>query len=303
MSPAIRLGDRGKRALDAPPAEPINRLDHARLRVGKVDTRAVWSKGKGAPAVLLHGWLDNADTWLELLDELAGRGAPAIAYDQPGFGVAPPLDPKGDVLDELTDFAEDAVRTVAARSRKKVVVCGNSLGGWVALRLAERRDVPIAGLVLLGPAGVRMAPLFFTADRIPAVAQIISVPAPVPETMVRSIAGRLYRSLAFGEPAAMEQAVIDRFTRFTTDRAVLRERIDYAKRIRKDLKVPFDPELIKVPVTAFWGERDRLCPADGADDFAIVFPQASIEILPGIGHTPQIECPEVVADAIAELAQ
>ena len=236
-----------------------------------------------------------------MLDELAGRRSPAIAYDQPGFGVAPPLDRDGDVLDQLADFAEDAVRAAAARSRRKVVVCGNSLGGWVALRLAERRDLPLAGLVPSGPAGIRMAPLFFTADRIPAVAQIISVPAPVPETMVRSIAGRLYRSLAFGDPATMEQAVIDRFTRFTTDRAVIRERLTYAKRIRKDLKVPFDPELIEVPVTAFWGERDRLCPAAGADDFAIVLPHAKVEILPDVGHTPQIECPEVVADAIAEL--
>jgi pimeloyl-ACP methyl ester carboxylesterase len=302
MSPAIRLGDREGRALDAPPAAPINRLDHARVNIGGIDTRAVWSHGKGTPAVLLHGWLDNADTWLELLDELADRRAPAIAYDKPGFGVAPPLDPAGDVLDQLTDFAEDAVRAVAARSGRKVVVCGNSLGGWVALRLAERSGVPLAGVLLLGPAGIRMAPLFFTADRIPAVAQIISVPAPVPEAMVRSIAGRFYRSLAFGDPAAMDQAVIDRFTRFTTNRAVLRERLNYAKRIRKDLKEPFDPERIEVPVTALWGERDRLCPAAGADDFSIVLPHADVEILPGVGHTPQIECPEVVADAIAALA-
>jgi pimeloyl-ACP methyl ester carboxylesterase len=303
MSPAIRLGDPDGRQLDAPPAEPINRLDRGRVSVGGIETRAVWSGGKGTPSILLHGWMDNADTWLEVLDVLAERTAPAVAYDQPGFGVAPPLHPAGDVLDQLTDFAEDAVGELAARSRRDVVVCGNSLGGWVALRLAERRGVPLAGVVLLGPAGIRMAPFFFTADSIPAVAQIISMPAPVPETMVRSISGRLYRALAFGDPAAMEQPIIDRFTRFMTDRAVIRERIDYAKRIRGDLRHPFDSDRIEVPVTCLWGERDRLCPVAGAEVLAEILPQARVEVLEGIGHTPQIECPELVADAIGELAR
>ena len=50
---------------------------------------------------------------------------------------------------------------------RKVVVAGNSLGGWAALRLAERGDLPLAGIVPIGPAGIRMAPAFFTLDRVP----------------------------------------------------------------------------------------------------------------------------------------
>ena len=146
-----------------------------------------------------------------------------------------------------------------------------------------------------------MAPLFFTVDRIPAVSRIISLPAPVPAAVVRGVAGRIYRQLAFGDPAAMDQAIVDRFTRFTSDRAVLRERIDYAKRLRGDLADPFDAERIRAPVIALWGDRDRLCPPSGADRFAELLPHARIEMLEGIGHCPQIECPDVVADAIESL--
>ena len=136
------------------------------MTVGGIETRATWSNGRGDPTVLLHGWMDNADTWLEVLDLLAARELPAIAYDQPGFGVAPPLD-GGSVLDQLVDFAARAVLHAAEQSGGPVIVAGNSLGGWTALRLAEHDDLPIAGVVAMAPAGVRMAPLFFTDGRDP----------------------------------------------------------------------------------------------------------------------------------------
>jgi pimeloyl-ACP methyl ester carboxylesterase len=302
MSPAIRLGDREGPRREADPPEPINRLRRRRVTVGGIETRAVWAHGEGISAVLLHGWMDNSDTWLEVLDLLAARRIAAIAYDQPGFGVAPPLDPDAEVLDQLVDFGARSVLRAAERSGKPVVLVGNSLGGWTALRLAQHEDLPIAGVVAIGPAGIRMAPLFFTVDRIPAVSQLISLPAPVPEGVVRSVAGGLYRRLAFGDPAGVDQAVVDRFTRFTNDRTVIRTRIDYAKRVRSQLADPFDPDRIRAPVTVLWGDRDRLCIPGGAEDLAQLLPHARIEMLPGIGHTPQIECPNVVADAIEALA-
>ena len=95
-------------------------------------------------------------------------GRPGIAYDLPGFGTAPPLEPSS-VLDQLVDFAAAAVRDAAEESGRDVVLAGNSLGGWVALRARRARDLPLAGIVPIAPAGIEMAPFFFTADRIPVV--------------------------------------------------------------------------------------------------------------------------------------
>jgi hypothetical protein len=72
----------------------------------------------------------------------------------------------------------------------------------VALRLATRGGLPLAGVVPISPAGIRMAPLFFTMDRITAVRRIIGLPAPMPPAAVRTVVGRLYRTLGFGDPAA-----------------------------------------------------------------------------------------------------
>ena len=50
----------------------------------------------------------------------------------------------GSVLDQLVDFAAAAVEAAAEASGREVVVAGNSLGGWVALRLAAAAR-PAAG--------------------------------------------------------------------------------------------------------------------------------------------------------------
>lgn len=298
--PTIRLGGESEPFADGRGGGRTARLRSREVQVGAIETRAVSSGGDGPPTVLLHGWLDNADTWMTVLDRLSVAGRPAVAYDLPGFGTAPPLG-SGSVLNQLVDFAADAVDLAAERSGEPVIVAGNSLGGWVALRLAQDPDLPIAGVVPIGPAGIQMAPAFFTLDRIPAVSRIIGMPAPVPPAVVRSVAGSLYRRLAFAEPAAVDQAVVDRFTRFHVERGVIRERLEYAKRLRPELDQPFDGSAIKVPVTVIWGEADRLCVPSGAAQLAEAVPHASIRMLPGVGHTPQVEAPQVVIEAIGEL--
>ncbi len=95
---------------------------------------------------------------------------------------------------------------------------------------------------------------------------------------------------------------MDRFTRYNVDRPVIKQRIDYAKRLREDLDNPFDAEAIQIPVTVIWGDRDRLCVPAGARTSAAVLPHAKIVMLEGVGHTPQVEAPHVVVEAIEEIA-
>ncbi len=203
------------------------------------------------------------------------------------------------MLDQLVEFAGAAVERAAEESGRKVVLVGNSLGGWVALRAAGQLDLPLAGVVPIGPAGIDMAPFFFTADRIPVISRLISLPAPVPAAVVKSVVGRFYRTLAYAEPNRVDQVVVDRFTRQNLDRAEVSRRIGYAKRIRSHLADPVRRGQIDCPVTVIWGERDRLCMPKGAARLAELLPQARIEMLEGVGHTPQIEAPDVVVAAIA----
>jgi len=116
------------------------------------------------------------------------------------------------------------------------------------------------------------------------------------------VAGRLYRTLAFADPDAVDRAVVDRFTRFHVERTVIRERIDYAKRLRPELDEPFSADRIKLPVCVIWGDRDRLCDPAGARELAEALPHARVRVVEGVGHTPQIEAPDVVVEEIRALA-
>jgi pimeloyl-ACP methyl ester carboxylesterase len=148
-----------------------------------------------------------------------------------------------------------------------------------------------------------MSPAFFTLDRIPAVSRVIGLPAPMPPAVVRSIAGSLYRRLAFADPAAVDQTVVDHFTQFHTERTVIRDRLEYAKRLRAELDDAFDPAAINVPVTVIWGEADRLCMPAGAAELGELVPHADVRMIPNVGHTPQVEAPNLVVEAIVELCE
>jgi pimeloyl-ACP methyl ester carboxylesterase len=109
------------------------------------------------PLILLHGFSDSADCWRPTLAALARRGRRAIALDLPGFGQAARLDRESSVLPQLDAFAAAAIEREAERFGGAVIVAGNSLGGCVALRAAEREDLPIGGIIPVAPAGLGMA--------------------------------------------------------------------------------------------------------------------------------------------------
>lgn len=135
-----------------------------RLELGGYETRALELEGDGPPLLLLHGYSDSADTWRLLLDHLGRADRRAIALDLPGFGTADRLDEREPILPQLDRFASAAVEWL---DEAGTVVCGNSLGGCLALRLAEREDLGLAGVVPVAPAGLEMARWFAVIERDP----------------------------------------------------------------------------------------------------------------------------------------
>jgi pimeloyl-ACP methyl ester carboxylesterase len=55
---------------------------------------------------------------------------------------------------------------------------------------------------------------------------------------------------------------------------------------------------MKVPVTILWGDRDTVTPLEQANDLKSLLPRATLTILPGLGHIPQIEDPAAFNDAL-----
>ena len=102
--------------------------------------------GSGPPLVLIHGVTDTWSTWNLVIPDLE-KQFEVLAVTMPGHAGGPAINGEftADTLPAGIEAAMDEVGFVSAH------VAGNSLGGWVALRVAERgRALSVTGLAPVG---------------------------------------------------------------------------------------------------------------------------------------------------------
>ena len=102
-------------------------------------TLHVESDGRGRDLYLLHGWGSHGGAWSESVELLRPRFC-VHAVDLPGHGRS------GTHLPERFDDAAEAVAAIIAPG---AAVCGWSLGGLLAQRIAQRHPGRIAALALV----------------------------------------------------------------------------------------------------------------------------------------------------------
>jgi pimeloyl-ACP methyl ester carboxylesterase len=264
-----------------------------RLRIAGHGVRALELDGEGPPLLLLHGWSDSADTWRPLLDRLRRQGRRAVALDLPGYGSATHLDPDQGVLPQLDRFARAAVAEFGGP--EPIVVAGNSLGGCVALRLAEETELPLAGVIPIAPAGFDMAGWLLAIESERLIRLLLASPLPVPEAIVRGAVGQVYRQLAFARPSRVDGRVVSSFTSHISSRTDLTRILASGRRLRAELRDCFRLERIACPVLVIWGDQDRMVFASGAERILREVPGAQLEVIEHCGHCPQLEAPDRLA--------
>ena len=266
-----------------------------RLELAGYDTRALELEGDGPPVILLHGFSDSADTWRLALDRLARVERRAVALDLPGFGSADALSDEP-VLPQLDAFAQAAVEQFAPRG--EAIVAGNSLGGCVAMRLAERTE--LAGIVPVAPAGLDMARWFVLLERDPLIRALLASPVPLPGPLVRGVVGEAYRRFAFRHPGRLDRKISRTFAGHFRDRATVRAIHATAQRLLPELRDPFRLERIGCPVLLVWGRHDLLVFQTGADRVIDSVEKARLEVIEDCGHCPQVERAERFCDLLLE---
>lgn len=88
--------------------------------------------GSGTPVVLLHGFLGSAEMWNAYLQEL-GRSHLVLAPDLLGHGKTPCLG----YVHSMEEMAEAVLAVMDQEGVDQAAVIGHSMGGYVALALAE----------------------------------------------------------------------------------------------------------------------------------------------------------------------
>lgn len=237
--------------------------------------------GKGAPLLFLHG-VQGLPAKCAALEALAQRFE-VLAPDHPGFGQSDAPDWVDDVAD-LAFFYLDLLDTLALEG---VHVVGASLGGWIAMEIAIRSSARLESLTLADAAGIRVA-------GVPRGDMFIANPA------------ELHKLLFAGEDAAAAwfaqwQGSPEGLAAYDKNRHAA-AKYTWQPRL-------YDPRLekwlhrIKLPTQILWGAEDRLIPPAHAEALAALIAGAAITILPGSGHMPEIERPELFVDTVARFIE
>jgi pimeloyl-ACP methyl ester carboxylesterase len=253
--------------------------------------------GQGEPAVLfVHGLGAQWQVWLTALPSVADRMR-AIAVDLPGFGRSEAA--SGAV--SMRGYAELLERFCERLGLDRLIVVGNSMGGFIAAELALIAPRLVAGLVLIDAAG--MVPTQFERARaIPFLHAMVLLGARVGAAS-RKIAARP------GLRKAALNLVIHDPARLPADLTYKALLAPPGPSTRDALAASFSylshewgEELRRIgcPTLIVWGEGDTLIPVRHAWEYAERIPHARVLTIPGAGHLPMIEQPERFDSALLE---
>jgi pimeloyl-ACP methyl ester carboxylesterase len=264
----------------------------------------------GTPIVFVHGLGGSHLNWCLIGPELAA-GRRAVALDLYGFGLTPGTRATSNVHHNamlLNRFVRDVTGT-------PVILAGNSMGGLISIMHASAVPETVAGMVLIDPA---LPPPRQVPDR-RVRSQFLMYALPgLGELYVRSVQSRQPPQLAvqrvielcFADPSRADPAMLTASIALATERrgqgsrandeaflAASRSLMRVVGRRRRYQEMMAS---VRVPVLLLGGEADRLVPVAAMRQAAARNPGWDTVILPGVGHTPQLEVPDAVTGKLAD---
>jgi pimeloyl-ACP methyl ester carboxylesterase len=248
-------------------------------RVFHYDVRG---EGKGPPIVLVHGLGGSANGFSRVLLGLAKRYSRVLAPDLPGNGFSAARAPLSlrDQLDVLEGFIEQTVGGPA-------VVVGNSLGGALSLSLAIERPQRVRALVLIAPAGARVAH--------ETQAALLASLQPTSTAHARQLMRRLFHRAPL--LALLFAGELKKVYGSPAVQTIVREAPTLEGLTPEELRS------IRAPTLLLWGGSEKLLPIEMLAYFRQHLPEhVHIEVVHGFGHVPQVEHPRQVIERLHQFA-
>lgn len=260
--------------------------------------------GRGPTLLLLHGWPEFWLTWEKVIRRLEGRFS-LIVPDLRGFGQSSkPADLWG-----AAEHSADLLAVLDVLGAGRVGVVGHDVGGAIIQVLARQAPERFAGLFLFDfvypGIGTRMG----TPDRLNEIwyqsfHQMEMAPALVGSSReaCRLYIGHFLRHWAYRKDAFDDvlEAFVDNFMEpgnlaggFAYYRAAHAGRIATMRGDAPDLPP------IAIPTCVRWAEHDAIFPPSWTDRLGETFSDLDVRVLPGVGHFPHREEPELAAEEIA----
>ena len=284
--------------------DAYHRDDGARLVDTSGGTLQVLDQGnrQGAPIVLIHCYTCSMDWW----DHLAPLLEPhhrVIRVDLLGHGGSA----KPSAGYAIDDQASAAAEALAKLGVVDATVVGHSLGGSVATALAQQSPQLASRVVIIDQApedGFENEPLGQRLSYWPIIGQAANRLAQVaPKSLIRNQYDQAFApgydiSSGFDNP---DQPVDDlRAMTYTAYKDTVDEEKNFVG------EQPLDERLAAthLPLLVIFGAEDQIYDAQEAvDRYRQNVPGAQTHLLPGAGHSPNVEKPDLVAPLILAFAK
>jgi pimeloyl-ACP methyl ester carboxylesterase len=219
------------------------------------------------------------DYW-QRLEPLLVRDHRVIAVDLLGHGSSEMAD-DGYSMEHQADTIAEALDALDA---KPVLAVGQSLGGPVSTALAQRHPDKVRGLVIMDSSSQTKyvsLPLTAKLARMPVIGPALKQVAP-DSTIHKELSKAFHEGFEFPD-SFVDDVKAMTYTSFAESYEGGR---DFTASKQLDDRIA----ATGLPVTVIFGAEDRIVDPESADDYRDI-PGAKVVVLPGIGHTPQMEAP------------
>jgi pimeloyl-ACP methyl ester carboxylesterase len=249
----------------------------------------VHEAGAGPPLLLLHGFPFDHRMWSG--QEPLARRMRLLVPDQRGFGRS-----GGALPASIEQLADDAAAVIRARSAGvPAVVCGLSMGGYVAQHLAARHPELVAALVLVDTkleadtADARTA-RHDLANRVERVGQAVLAEAMLPRLLAPSPAARRMPRRPAIEETIRSTILATPVPTITAALAALAARPDMTTALGR----------LTVPTLLVVGAEDAITPPECLERAAAVIPGSRLCVLADCGHMAPLEDPAAFNAALTD---
>jgi 3-oxoadipate enol-lactonase len=259
--------------------------DLRRIAVNGVNL-AVEVRGQGPAVLFIHGYPLDHSIWDHPMGAL--EGWTRIAPDLRGMGQSD----SPDLGYSMATYAEDLLALLNTLGVERAVLCGHSMGGYIAFEIVRRARERVRGLVLMNTRAEADSPEARRARDAAAIqareggAQAIAaamLPRMLaPATLLHdpTLADRVQRMMAATPVAGILGAI-----------GAMRDRPDSFSLLSG---------LGGLPTLILAGDSDQLIPRDRTQAMADALPGARLAIVPGVGHLAPMESPEPVTALLGE---
>ena len=241
--------------------------------------------GSGVPLLLIHGWPHSRALWAGQTSGLATQ-ALCIAPDLRGFGESEVSGPWS-----IDQFADDLDALLGALSIPNAVVCGLSMGGYVALSLLRRHPERVRGLVL---ASTRA-----TADSLEAREKRARLIEFIEQHGMEALATRQLSAMVgtttLESRPDVRTSLLEMMAAAPPAGVIGALRAMAGRADSSDL-LP----TITVPTLVVGGAEDTFIPSDEQRAMAAGIPHSRFELLAGSGHVCAYECPGAFNHVVGE---